>query len=113
MVASGRTSGDDKETILKQMNRYIQEGFPRDFGSAANGAIVREHADPVCIRIMETWWQEVRNGSRRDQLSFWYSVWKNGYIPQDVGKLGASLRIGAEYILHDHKQNLYRSNFKE
>ena len=113
VVASGRTSGDDKETIIKQISRYIREGFPRNFGSAANGAIVREHGNPVCIKIMETWWHEVQNESRRDQLSFWYSVWKNGQSPQDVGKLGASLRIGAEYILHDHKQNLYRSNFKE
>ncbi len=111
LVASGRTSGDDKETIIKQMERYARRNFPRNFGYAANGAIVREHGNPDCIRIMEDWWNEVQNGSRRDQLSFWYSVWENGYLPEDVGKLGPSLRLSAEYILHDHKINMYENNF--
>ncbi len=111
LVASGRTSGDDKKTIIKQIEKYAQMNFPRNFGSAANGALVREHGNSDCIKIMETWWNEVRTESRRDQLSLWYSIWKNGYSPRDVGKLGASLRMGAEYILHDHKINMYENNF--
>lgn len=112
LVLSRRTSGDTTEIIVKQIARYIGEGFPRNFGEAANGAIVREHNNPKCINIMETWWNEIIKESRRDQLSFWYAVWKNGYLPQDVGSLGKSLRTGAEYIIHDHKKNLYENHFK-
>lgn len=110
LMLSQRTSGDSSETILKQVAGYAEEGFPRNFGEAINGVIVREHNSNKCIDIMETWWEEVKKQSRRDQLYFWYAVWKNGYQPQDVGRLGKSLRMGTEYIMHDHKKNLYKVN---
>lgn len=103
LVLSGRTSGDDRSIIVRQVKRYIQEGFPRNFGSAGGGAIVREHGRSQCIKIMETWWHEVKNESRRDELSLFYSVWKNGYTAKDIGKLGNSLRCTPEVIIHDHK----------
>lgn len=111
LALSQRMSGDTMEIMLKQILRYIEEGFPRNFGEAINGIIAREHNNVICINIMETWWKEIVNESKRDQLSFWYAVWKNGYLPHNVGKLGNSLRIGTEYIIHDHKKNLYKDNF--
>lgn len=106
LVLSGRTSGDDRSTIIRQMKRYMREGFPRNFGSAGGGLIAREHGRPQCIKIMETWWHEIQNESRRDELSLFYSVWKNGYTSKDIGKLGNSLRKTPEVIVHDHK-NMY------
>ncbi len=113
LILSQRTSGDSSEMIVRQISRYVKEGFPRNFGEAINGVIVREHNNTQCIDIMETWWNEIKKESRRDQLSFWYAVWKNGYLPKDVGRLGKSLRIGSEYIIHGHKKNLYQDNFKQ
>ncbi len=112
LMLSQRTSGDSSETILKQVAGYAEEGFPRNFGEAINNVIVREHNNPDCIAVMETWWNEIKKGSRRDQLSFWYAVWKNGHLPQDVGRLGQSSRLGTEYKIHDHKKNIYKDNFK-
>lgn len=108
LVLSGRTSGDDRDVIIRQMKRYIREGFPRKFGSAAGGVIVREHSRQQCVKIMETWWHEVQNESRRDELSLFYSIWKNGYMAKDIGKLGDALRRTPEFVLHDHKDR-YRA----
>ena len=91
------------------MKRYVKEGFPRFFGLTENGILVREHNNEDCIRIMDTWWDEVLNYSRRDQLSFMYAIWKNGFIPQDIGYIGDTFRNGPEFSLREHKIN---SNFK-
>ena len=89
--------GEGKERIRKQMQRYAKEGFPRYFGITENGVMVREHHNKDCIRVMETWWDEVLNNSRRDQLSFMYAVWKNGFTAQDLGGIDDTFRNGPEF----------------
>ena len=86
-----------KEKMRKQLQRYIEEGFPRYFGLTENGVMVREHNNKDCIRVMETWWKEVLNNSRRDQLSFMYAVWKNGFTLQDIGYIDDTFRNGPEF----------------
>lgn len=113
LMLSQRTSGDSPEIIIGQVSRYVKEGFPRNFGEAINNVIAREHNNTKCINIMETWWNEIKKESRRDQLSFWYAVWKNGCLPRDIGRLGKSSRMSTEYIIHDHKKNLYKDNFMQ
>lgn len=41
--------------------------------------LYRRHNEPVLIRVMEDWWYFLENYSRRDQLSFVYVLWKNGF----------------------------------
>lgn len=100
-------SGDDKSIVIKQMKKYAREGFPRNFGSSHNAVIVREHNDPNCIRIMETWWNEIVNECRRDELSFFYALWKNGFSPKDVGYLGKTLRDTPEFKELGHNIDIY------
>lgn len=47
-------------------------------GLTENNVIYRKHKDPRCIKVMEDWWYMVENYSRRDQLSLFYVLWKNG-----------------------------------
>lgn len=73
--------GKDKADIVKpQMERYENEGFPKEFGLLQSNILLRKHNDEGCIRLMECWFEELKNGSHRDQLSFNYASWKN----QDV-----------------------------
>lgn len=68
----------DKKSITQpQIQRYRKEGFPERYGLVQSNIIIRRHNDPSCAKLMETWWNEVRNGSHRDQLSFDYSRWIN------------------------------------
>lgn len=67
---------DDADVITKQMNRYRDEGYPKHNGLICGSCIIRKHNDPEIVRLMETWWNEILIGSRRDQLSFNYASWK-------------------------------------
>ena len=84
---------ENPEIVDKQINRYRSEGFPSNFGFYECGIIVRKHNDYDCISIMNTWWNEFVNESKRDQLSFMYSVWKNNKTTKDIACLGLTFWI--------------------
>jgi hypothetical protein len=68
---------DAKEIVEPQMKKYMEEGFPKDYGLLQSNILIRKHNNEDCIRLMEAWNNEVMNGSHRDQLSFNYCCWKN------------------------------------
>ena len=68
---------DTKENVNKQIERYSSEGFPKDYGLLQSNIILRRHNNGDCIRLMEAWFNELKDGSHRDQLSFNYVAWKN------------------------------------
>lgn len=68
----------DKSDIAKpQMERYRKEGFPEKYGLLQSNILLRKHNEADCIKLMEDWFKEVKEGSHRDQLSFNYVSWKN------------------------------------
>ena len=69
---------DNLAAILDQVQRYSEEEYPVNNGLAECNVIVRKHNHPKVMKVMCDWWKEIRNGSRRDQLSFPYVLWKNG-----------------------------------
>lgn len=71
---------DVKENITQQIERYKNEGFPKNYGLLQSNIMVRKHNDRDCIKLMETWFEELKNGSHRDQLSFNYASWKENTI---------------------------------
>jgi hypothetical protein len=69
---------DSREVIGEQMKRYREDGFPENIsanGLPSTGVIVRAN-NPAYYKTAELWWDEVQNGSVRDQLSFPYAAWK-------------------------------------
>ena len=58
--------------------KYKQENFPHDLGLIEGALIVRKHNSKECIYLMEQWWEQIKNYSHRDQLSFNYVLWKSG-----------------------------------
>ena len=67
---------DNPKLIQKQMERYIADSYPHQNGLLSSGVILRKHNQGDVIDCMEYWWQELKYGSKRDQLSFNYSAWK-------------------------------------
>lgn len=61
---------DSDKVIKDQIKRYKSEKYPADHGLIAGGIIFRKHNDPSVIKTMNTWWNEVKTHSYRDQLSF-------------------------------------------
>lgn len=74
---------DNINLIDKQIQTYKKEGMPANLGLPQSGIILRKHNDNSCIKIMESWWNEVKNKSLRDQLSFNYVLWKNKDVKVD------------------------------
>lgn len=66
------------QLIRQQMRRYHQEGFDGR-GLCATGVLYRRHNEDGCRTVMERWWLEYYYNTRRDQLSFNYSAWRNNY----------------------------------
>lgn len=96
---------DVKETIIKQVEKYWLEGMPENFGSVACGVLIREHNNPVCRKIMEEWWEQIELFSKRDQISFPYVLWKNGYTMSDVGILYGHGAISDEYLIWEREHS--------
>ena len=83
-MRAGEHFRDNKEIISKQVEKYWLEGMPDNFGSFLCGVLIREHNNPICVKLMNEWWNEIERYSRKDQISFPYVLWKNGFTKNDV-----------------------------
>ena len=68
---------DDIKKLEQQRELLLAEGFPKKMGMTENNVIFRRHNHPLCIKIMEEWWNMLEHYSKRDQLSLFYVLWKN------------------------------------
>lgn len=79
-VACMQLGKDDPDIINAQLRRYLKEGFPQGEGLIDACLLVKDNRSELLKRTMYDWWNEVKNGSKRDQLSFSYVCWKNGLL---------------------------------
>ncbi len=97
---------DDPELMKKQIEKYKKENYPENNGLAVTMIILRKHNEKDITKTMENWWSEIKNHSRRDQLSFNFVAWKNNL--SFIYMKGDSRRN--KYFLH--KQHKTRVNPK-
>ena len=99
---------DDPDVMRKQIERYAAEGFPAKHGLVFSAVLIRRHMADDVVKTMETWWHELSNGSKRDQLSFDYAAWKTKL---NFKVLDGDLR-NHEYfhMIGKHRKN-YRSKY--
>jgi hypothetical protein len=69
---------DAESTLRAQGRTYRDAGLPERNGLWEATIIVRRHHDPHVVEAMEAWWDELQRGSRRDQVSLPWIVWKTG-----------------------------------
>ena len=74
------------------MSRYRDEGFPRQFGLYETNVVLRKHNEPLVGKVDVDWWREIDSGSRRDQLSLTYVLWKDNADMIAFGKKGTCAR---------------------
>lgn len=70
---------DNKQTVDSEIECIRHNMFPNNYGMIESGLMIRNHNDHRCISLMKQWWTMIENYSRRDQLSFNYVCWKNGF----------------------------------
>lgn len=90
----------DRVKILQQCSDYFRDSYPINNGLYEMGCIVREHNNPLVIKLMQEWWQQIQKYSYRDQISFPYVCWKNNFRP-DI----CDLPIGSNPWLEVKKHN--------
>lgn len=69
---------DDAQIMTSQVEKYFAEGYHGQ-GLTANGVLVRKNTAENA-KFNDAWWNEVKQWSKRDQLSFGYVAWKMGFI---------------------------------
>lgn len=100
-MRAGEHFRDTKEIIYSQVYKYWLEGMPNNFGSVACGTLIREHNNPVCKKLMNEWWEEVSRFSKKDQISFPYVLWKNGFRISDVPTINGDDYFSEKYLVFE------------
>jgi hypothetical protein len=90
--------------ILKQMEKYKQLAFPKNFGLYEGSLIIADLKCTVGKNILASWWEEfLSSGSLRDQLSLPYVIWSSGYPFDSIGEFGCSISQNPKLLWNDHK----------
>jgi hypothetical protein len=66
---------DTPDRVIPQMALYRRLGYPTKNGLAKTTLLLRQHHNPALRRVMDIWWDQILNHSRRDQLSMLPSCW--------------------------------------
>lgn len=79
---------DDLDVMKSLINLCRSKGYPTHNGLIAGGVLIRKHNESDVIKMMESWWYFIQHYSKRDQLSFNFLAWeqgfKFGYLPGDI-----------------------------
>lgn len=76
-IACCKLRKDSREKIEETLSFLKKENFPDNVGLHEMTVFIKKHNDPVVKKTMELWFKINCNYSKRDQLSFEYSAWKN------------------------------------
>ena len=71
-----RFKKDQPEVMAAQLDRYHAAGYPTGRGLYETSVLLRDHRSLVNREVSEAWWRELVAGSRRDQLSLPYALWR-------------------------------------
>ena len=69
---------DDSNLLKEIMDRYNKLNILSKSGIVNAGLIIRKHNTKDCIKLMEKWWEEVRDYSHVDGFAFNYAGYKTG-----------------------------------
>lgn len=94
---------DDPARIDAQMQRYRAMEYPAHNGLYATGIIGRWHDRANVQAMCEFWWEEYRRGSRRDQLSLNYAIWKSAPVRISAVNFAQQFDDRRNFKLHPHK----------
>lgn len=97
---------DNIKLMRHQLDTYRREGMPEHFGLYETNLIACEHNNPLCIAVMEDWWNEINRFSRRDQLSLPYVLWKQGYHMDELGfTCDTNIRLNPVFRVYMHSED--------
>lgn len=93
---------ESKQAIDEHIEHLKQEGYPEHYGMLECNIIARRHTKTM-EHLMDEWWNEFCNYSKRDQLSFPYVLYKNKINVEEVGTLGNNVHMNLSFRVLTHK----------
>lgn len=102
VVRRGRL--DDAGVVRLQMKTYRDLAPEATSPLYETNVVVRRHGDPTVINLMNAWWKQIDNGSKRDQLSFPIARAQLGAEVVALGPRGESVRTSPLFqrFVHGH-----------
>jgi len=88
---------DSPEMLRAQVERYRQDGMPEKWGLCQTQVLIRRNTAAI-QRLNRMWWNEIKRGSCRDQVSLPWVCWKLGMRWDNI--LGGSPRYGRGDFIH-------------
>lgn len=73
-----RCRKDDLVVIAAQAARYLAAGVPQELAVSDTSFMIWNLRHAAAGEVLDTWWSEIESGSRRDQISFNYALWRRG-----------------------------------
>ena len=94
--------GND-EKMHAQIDRYLSEGMPNDYGLLETTVIAIDLKNKRAIDILDRWWDEFLSaGSMRDQVALPYVLWKNNIKVTEIGTLGNNIWLNPKFTKVKH-----------
>lgn len=119
-VSISKSKLESEEVIRRQMTKYSDENMPMEHSLYCTGIIIRQNNDKI-VKFNEIWWNELRDGSKRDQLSEMYAIWKVGLNVTELFNgtvyhndfVKKSLKHRHKKVFKNIKNNIYQKESQE
>ncbi|XWN33327.1 MAG: DUF616 domain-containing protein [Devosia sp.] len=72
---------DFPHVVDEMVERLKTLGMPANYGLFETNVLLTRSSDLAVRAMLDTWWNEIARGSRRDQLSFTLAAWRSGVVP--------------------------------
>lgn len=96
---------DTSDKVIRQIERYRKEGFPKKFGLIETNLLVINLKHSKTRELFEAWSNEIENGSHRDQLSLNYCLWKTKTDWKPIFTEKTTLRDSFDFAYLGHGRN--------
>ena len=93
---------ENPDVLTKQVEDYTNDGFDGKI-LAENGILMFNRKSKKLGPVLETWWTEILNRGKRDQISFGYSLYKNGAEWHHIVDKPYNMRNMPGFVLRPHK----------
>lgn len=88
IIALGK---EKKASIIHHLAILKKMGFPERYGLIECNIIAREHHNKICKSLMQMWWSDFLNFSKRDQMSLPSVLFRHGIQVSEVTTLGTGV----------------------
>ena len=93
----------DYSKLKKQVNRYRNEGFPKEYGMLECNVLVSDLKNNNAKMIFDEWWNEyLTSESMRDQIALPYVLWKKKIPVEEIGNLGENVNTNYAIKINSH-----------